>query len=123
MTKNLTFNILLVEDYLGYITVLTLFLENLGYHYKVAESGREALDLFARHPFNLVLLDLHLPDLDGYTVATEMQAMNPAVPIVGLTSYLHPEWQKRCHEAGILDLYEKNFDQQKLRDLIECYAR
>jgi CheY-like chemotaxis protein len=87
MTK--TRQILCVDDeWSGLEGRKTLF-EQHGYGVLVATSGAEALQLFAAHPVDLVMLDYHMPPMDGDVVAEHMKATRPDVPIAILSA---DEW-------------------------------
>jgi two-component system, OmpR family, response regulator MtrA len=77
--------ILLVEDDASIRETTSLGLEAAGYRVAVAGDGREALDRFRQAPFDLVVLDLMLPELDGYEVCREIRKTS-RVPIVILSA-------------------------------------
>jgi two-component system response regulator MtrA len=77
--------ILLVEDDASIRETTSLGLEGAGYRVAVARDGREALDRFRQTPFDLVVLDLMLPELDGYEVCRELRKTS-RVPIVILSA-------------------------------------
>jgi two-component system response regulator MtrA len=77
--------ILLVEDDASIRETTSLGLEGAGYRVTVARDGREALDRFRQAPFDLVVLDLMLPEVDGYEVCREIRRTS-RVPIVILSA-------------------------------------
>jgi two-component system, OmpR family, response regulator len=77
--------ILLVDDEEAIQKLLRFPLEKEGYHVVQARDGQEALDVFAREPFDLVILDLMLPKVDGMEVCRRLRA-NSTVPIIMLTA-------------------------------------
>jgi two-component system, OmpR family, response regulator MtrA len=77
--------ILLVEDDASIRETTSLGLEGAGYRVAVAGDGREALDRFRQAPFDLVVLDLMLPEVDGYEVCREIRRTS-RVPIVILSA-------------------------------------
>jgi two-component system, OmpR family, response regulator MtrA len=77
--------ILLVEDDASIRETTSLGLEGAGYRVAVAGNGREALDRFRQAPFDLVVLDLMLPEVDGYEVCREIRKTS-RVPIVILSA-------------------------------------
>ncbi len=78
-------HILLVEDDSSLLRVTTLALQRAGYGVTARENGREALEAFGREPFDLVLLDVMLPGVDGFEVCREIRRTH-ATPIVMLTA-------------------------------------
>jgi CheY-like chemotaxis protein len=63
-----------------------MLLEERGYQVLVATSGEEALQLFASHPTDLVLVDYHMPNMNGDVIAKRMKASQPDVPVAMLSS-------------------------------------
>ena len=76
---------LCVDDEWNGLEGRKMLFEQNGYDVLVATSGAEALQLFANHHVDLVLLDYHMPLMDGGVVAERMKSMRPAVPIAILS--------------------------------------
>ncbi|MFP4226099.1 MAG: response regulator, partial [Desulfobacterales bacterium] len=80
-------NILVVDDEKLQADLLSGFLENHDYNVVVAQSGETALQAFAEHPFQLVLLDQRMPDISGDQVLDRMKQINPAIRSIMITAY------------------------------------
>ena len=78
--------ILCVDDEWSGLEGRRMLLEQRGYQVLAATSGDEALQLFATYPTDLVLLDYHMPKMNGDVVATRMKASQPDVPVAMLSS-------------------------------------
>jgi CheY-like chemotaxis protein len=78
--------ILCVDDEWNGLEGREMLLEEAGYKVLVATSGAEALQLFASHPVDLVILDYHMPGMNGDVVAEHMKAGQPDVPIALLSA-------------------------------------
>ena len=78
--------ILCVDDEWNGLEGHRMLFEGRGYNVLVAASGEEALQLFASHPTDLVLLDYHMPKTNGDVVAQRMKASQPDVPIAMLSA-------------------------------------
>lgn len=98
--------ILVVEDNSDYQELLQNFLENADYRVMTAVDGVEALELVRQYEFDLVLLDLMLPKIDGYGVC-EMIRRNSDVPIIMLTALDSEENQVRGYDLQIDDYITK----------------
>mgnify|MGYP001806713243 CR=1 FL=1 len=97
---------LLVEDNPVNIKVAQLHLEKMGHVSTVAVDGLRALDALSREPFDVVLMDLELPDMDGIEVARRIRAgeagaARAAAPIVAMTAHVSDEARERCLAAGM----------------------
>jgi DNA-binding response OmpR family regulator len=79
--------ILIVEDDSELAKVLRLYLQRHNYEVEVAQRGTEALDICRKNSLNLVLLDIKLPDIDGYEVLTRLRrrGQTAALPVILLT--------------------------------------
>jgi CheY-like chemotaxis protein len=82
-----------------------------GHVVRVATDGREALDLVGEAAFDLLLLDLHMPELDGFHVIRAIrkreQAVGGHLPVIALTARARPEDRERCLAAGMDDYLSK----------------
>lgn len=100
-------SVLVVDD--NEINRLYIFhaLRKMGHRPAMAGDGREALDVFAAQPFDLVLLDVQLPDMDGLQLAQRIRTgqagtANPTdVPLIALTAFATPDDRSRCLTAGM----------------------
>jgi CheY-like chemotaxis protein len=84
--------VLLAEDNVVNQRVARMLLERSGHAVSVASNGQEALELFKRQAFDVVLMDIQMPEMDGFEAATAIRAVErthsrPRVPIVALTAY------------------------------------
>ena len=85
--------ILVVDDIFDNAFLLQTVLEGEGYEVEVADSGRAALDRIAAHPPDLVLLDVMMPEMNGFEVTQHIRqdASIPFIPILLVTGYSEPE--------------------------------
>jgi CheY-like chemotaxis protein len=94
-----------------------------GHVVRVATDGREALDLVGEAAFDLLLLDLHMPELDGFHVIRAIrkreQAVGGHLPVIALTARARPEDRERCLAAGMDDYLSKPVRAAQLFAMIE----
>ena len=109
-----TVRILLVEDEKHLAEGLLYNLSAEGYETVLARDGREAFQLFDQGPWNLIVLDLMLPLVDGFEVARQIRAKDPRVPILMLTARAAEEDRVRGLECGADDYLTKPFHLQEL---------
>ncbi|MBM3465082.1 MAG: response regulator [Armatimonadetes bacterium] len=101
---------LIAEDNYVSGVVASQMLKRRGWRVDVAGTGWEALDMLSRFPYDLVLMDCAMPELDGYQVTRmrrEAEAGGPRVPIVAMTASVMPEDRERCLTAGMDDFLAK----------------
>jgi signal transduction histidine kinase len=106
--------ILLVDDEAANVDLLEAFLEAEGYRHLVCTTdARQAVPLFEAHAPDLVLLDLHMPYLDGWEVLRRLRERTPAddyLPVLVLTADITPEAKERALSGGARDFLTKPFD-------------
>ena len=101
-------NILIVEDDMDIQELLREFLKEAGYEVMAASDGIEAMDLFAKNKFDLILLDIMLPKIDGFGVC-ELIRKQSQVPIIMLTALGGEEEQIRGLDLQVDDYITKPF--------------
>ncbi len=102
--------ILIVEDEQHLAEALRFNLEAEGYEVETAETGETALERLAASSFDVVVLDVMLPGIDGFTVMTEMRRAGHYVPTLMLTARSRPEDVLRGFASGADDYLPKPFD-------------
>ncbi|MCB1875773.1 MAG: response regulator, partial [Chromatiales bacterium] len=113
--------ILVAEDNTVNRELARELLELLGYTCQVVSNGRQALQTLAHEAFDAVLMDCHMPDLDGYE-ATRKLRLDPKhqhLPVIAVTASALPEDRQRALRAGMDDLLPKPFEIQQLRDILD----
>ena len=106
--------ILLVEDEESIRDVVKMNLEMEGYEIVTSGNGRQALDLIAHQHFDLLLLDVMLPEMDGFTIAEQVRLTNLEVPILMLTAKDQPQDRITGLKKGADDYLTKPFNLEEL---------
>ena len=116
--------ILLVEDNLVNQQVAVGLLGRYGWHPDVVANGQEAIDALSTSPYDLVLMDVQMPVMDGMTATRTLRAgqsgaLRTDVPIIALTAHARAEDARACLEAGMDDYLSKPIDPEALRKMVE----
>lgn len=114
--------ILLVEDYAANILVAATMLEDLGYKCTTALNGTEALELFKKSKFDVILMDIQMHDMDGYEATRrlrqwEKENSRQPVPVIAVTAHVLTSDREKCLAAGMDDYLSKpinSFDLEKI---------
>lgn len=116
--------ILVVDDNEVNRKVAALFVQRLGYDVEVAASGADALAMTAAGSYALVLMDCHMPAMDGYATAAAIRERNPVVriPIVAVTAEASPEVRARDVDGVMDDIIEKPIRLDELGDVIRRWV-
>jgi len=124
MAEKAPVEILVVEDNPTNQQVVLMVLRALGYQPEVAENGRTAIDKMSSHRYDLILLDLQMPDVDGFEVARHVRQHLSYQPyIVAITAGASSADRQRALDAGIDDYVLKPFKISLLKDVVLKYAR
>lgn len=115
--------LLLAEDNLVNQAVAVAMVESAGYHVDVVSNGREAFEALAHRPYDLVLMDCQMPELDGLSATRmirehERQTGCQATPIIALTANAFASDHEQCLAAGMNDYLSKPFTLEQLQDLL-----
>ena len=116
--------ILLAEDNPINQTVALKILEKLGYHAKAVANGREAIETLRGIPYDLVLMDCQMPEMDGFEAARCIRSgksgvPNPGVPIIALTAHAMKGDRELCLEAGMSDYLAKPIRPEELAGTLD----
>jgi signal transduction histidine kinase len=106
--------ILVVEDNPFNIMVAQSLLERSGAVVEVATNGQEALEIIQPDKFNLVLMDLNMPVMDGFEATRQLRARGMTLPVIALTASLPAEVEKDVQSAGLTDIVVKPFNPDEL---------
>ena len=120
LTSVKSLNILLVEDIELNIIVARALLEKLGHHVDCAMDGKEALEKVSEHKYQLILMDIQLPDMDGFEVTEKLRLIhgNNLPPIVALTANVFSDKQYFI-ERGLDDALSKPLGVEALNRVID----
>ncbi|MDB5213579.1 MAG: luxQ 3, partial [Myxococcaceae bacterium] len=124
----LSCNVLLAEDGLDNQLLISTHLTRAGARVTIAENGRIALDmamaaLLAKEPFDVILMDMQMPEMDGYAATSELRRKGYTGPIVALTAHAMAGDRERCLAAGCSDYLTKPIGRSKLVNAVAEHAK
>lgn len=122
VTKVFDATILVVEDEDLNFNILEEILSNRKINYIRAKTGKEAIELFKENRnIDLILMDIRLPEMDGYMVTKEIRNINPKVPIIAQTAYALSGDKEKALKAGCNDYITKPIIEDHFNSLIDKY--
>ncbi len=112
--------ILIVEDIPGLIHILELEVQRLGYETILASNGEEAVEMAIAQLPNLIMMDIMLPEMDGFEAARQIREdpHTRAIPIIAVTALSSRKDKKKCLESGCDDYLSKPFTASQLSSSI-----
>ncbi|MGB4511270.1 MAG: response regulator, partial [Thermacetogeniaceae bacterium] len=113
--------VLLVEDNETNQLIAKSLLQQVGIDVILANDGKEALELYQQHKgsIDLILLDLHMPVMNGYEVAQEIRKNSTEIPIVAMTADVIPGVVEKCEQCGIYHYISKPFNPDRFIQTIK----
>lgn len=117
------FKLLIAEDDLNLGILLVDFLENTGFEVKLCTDGEKALKAFRGNHWDLCLLDIMMPNMDGFSLAKIIRDENPAVPVIFITAKSLKEDKLKGYNIGADDYITKPFDEEELLWKIKALIR
>ena len=111
--------VLVLEDELGFQTLLTEVLGGAGHEVVSAQSGAVALDLASERPFDLLLVDNRMPGISGLEFLKRFRAIDPHAPVIIMTAYADVPVVVEAMRLGVVDFLVKPFSLDSLLPLVE----
>tara|TARA_B100000614_G_scaffold119875_1_gene107417 strand:+ start:673 stop:2034 length:1362 start_codon:yes stop_codon:yes gene_type:complete len=109
-------SILIVDDDVGHLTMLKTTLGTIGHKIDTAADGEDAIEAAKANPFDLILMDVRMSNIDGIEALQRIKEFNPAIPIIIMTAYSSVDKAVEAMKLGAYDYLTKplNFDELKI---------
>ena len=116
-------SVLIAEDNEVNQLVFTQILKSLNINFKIAENGKEAIDLYKKHQPQIILMDVSMPEMNGYDATTAIRSLEKDsgrhTPIIATTAHAMNGDDKKCRAVGMDDYLPKPISPAKLSAMIE----
>ncbi len=113
--------VLAVEDTIELQILVRRVLESFGLTVTIANNGKEALQIAGQHHFDLILMDMQMPIMDGLEATTALRERGDQTPIVALTANVMQQHRKQFDEAGGNEFLQKPIDKAELSRILNRY--
>src|SRR5580765_6707024 len=112
-------NILVVDDEQSYRQLLSLVFEEQGNTIRTAMNGRQALDLLADEPADVIISDVKMPDMDGIDMLRAVRETLPDLGVILMTAFASVETAREAFKLGADDFIQKPFDVEELKLIVK----
>jgi signal transduction histidine kinase/CheY-like chemotaxis protein len=116
------YKVLIAEDNPVNMIIASKFLEKWGVSYEKATNGLEAVSLFGKNNFDIVLMDLEMPEMDGYGALNAIRKINAAIPAIAFTAAVFDNMKESLMESGFNDYIQKPFKPQDLQAKLVAFS-
>jgi CheY-like chemotaxis protein/HPt (histidine-containing phosphotransfer) domain-containing protein len=121
LDTKLSGHILIAEDNEVNQKLVQAMLEKTGLKITFANDGLEVLEKVAPEQYNLILMDIHMPNMDGFETTKSLRDSGLDIPIIALTADVMKQEVDKCLEVGCNEHLSKPIDRNKLMNLLESY--
>ncbi len=120
--------ILVLEDALENQFVIRAYLKKTPHRIDMVENGKEGFEKFVQEHYDLILMDMQMPVMDGYVTTQEIRKWErknkkKPIPIIALTAYAQQGDRQKCLNAGCNDYLSKPVRKQDLLDIVAKYSK
>ncbi len=119
--SKLTGRVLLAEDGPDNQVLISIYLKATGLQVSLAENGKVAVKMAKAENFDVILMDMQMPELDGYGATSTLRARGFKTPIIALTAHAMTGDREKCINAGCTDYLSKPVDRDHLVQLLQKY--
>ncbi len=116
-------NLLLAEDNHDNQRLMSLYLNHLGCCVDIAENGQQAVDMAMRTSYDMILMDMQMPEMDGLQAIRQLRAKGCRSTIISLTANTEEEDVQRCYQAGCDDFIAKPVDRSHFNQVISKHLK
>ena len=119
-------HILVVDDEPGHVIMLEGLLGKWNYRVSRAADGLAAVEAVQKRPFDVVLMDVNMPGIDGNETTRRLRAsdgINAATPVIGFSAGTEADQVAACHAAGMTDWLAKPLEPRRLYEALERATR
>lgn len=116
-------SILIAEDNVLSADATLNLLKQINLNAHIAKNGKEAIQMFLEYPFDLILMDVSMPILDGFEASLKIREKDLLIPIIAMTANTYQDHHKKCIDSKMNDVLYKPFKSKELYHIISKYTK
>lgn len=110
--------ILIAEDNILNQKIIEILIKRMGWSYKLVADGIEAVDECVNGNYDVILMDIDMPQMNGWEATIEIRRQKLSIPIIALTAYSEESFRKKSFEAGMNYFLSKPYNKEEIYDTI-----
>jgi CheY-like chemotaxis protein len=114
--------VLIIEDDPGHQRLLEICVKRAGCECDCAFDGRSGLQKATKNKYDLIFVDIHIPELDGFVVATDLRENGYTTPLIAITALKFEGLEKKALAVGYNNFLQKPIKPDKIREILSEYV-
>lgn len=110
--------ILIAEDNVLNQKIIEILIKRMGWNYKLVADGVEAVEECLKGDFDVILMDIDMPQMNGWEATIEIRRKKKNIPIIALTAYSEESFRKKSFEVGMDYFLSKPYNKEEIYDTI-----
>ncbi len=111
-------NVLIAEDNVLNQRIIEILIKKMGWNYKLVADGVEAVNECLTGVYNVILMDIDMPNMNGWEATIELRKQNIQIPIIALTAYSEESFRKKSFEVGMDMFLSKPYNKEEIYSAI-----
>lgn len=111
-------NVLIAEDNILNQRIIEILIKKMGWNYKLVADGVEAVNECLTGVYNVILMDIDMPNMNGWEATIELRKQNVQIPIIALTAYSEESFRKKSFEVGMDMFLSKPYNKEEIYSAI-----
>ena len=111
-------NVLIAEDNVLNQRIIEILIKKMGWNYKLVGDGVEAVNECLTGVYNVILMDIDMPNMNGWEATIELRKQNVQIPIIALTAYSEESFRKKSFEVGMDMFLSKPYNKEEIYSAI-----
>lgn len=114
--------VLVIEDDPGYQRILQIYLQRAGAICECCYDGKSGLEKATDNTYDLIIIDINIPEMDGFAVATRLRDENDTTPLIAITAISIEGLKKNALKVGFNEFLQKPLPEEEIKRMVTQYA-
>ncbi len=116
-------SVLIAEDNILNQRIIEILIRKMGWKYKMVGDGAEAVEEIQNGSYDVVLMDIDMPVMNGWDATAEMRKRGIEVPVIALTAYSEESFRRKSFEVGMDYFLSKPYDKEQIYEAVMQFVK